>query len=88
VAKRAAAALLTNLVGDLRSQILAEHGAPDARVELTAALVALWRDGETETAWLHGSPVFPDSAAYGATTYTAESTGDIKSMGTDRSGAI
>ncbi len=64
VRKPALAALLAKLVGDLRSFLLSEAGAPDQRVELTAALVAHWRDGERESDWLAGRTVFPDATTY------------------------
>ncbi len=59
--------ILTDLVGGCRDQALASAGMPKTRFELTAGLLAAWREPDAEGRWLAGEDIFPDAKAYVAT---------------------
>ena len=67
VERPAMSGILTDLVGGCRDQALAAAGMPKTRFELTAALLAAWREPEAEAHWLAGQEIFADAKAYVAT---------------------
>lgn len=56
--------ILTDLMGGSRDQVLSAAGMPTSRFELTAGLVAAWREPEAESRWLSGQDVFPEAKSY------------------------
>lgn len=59
-----ASGILTDLVSGTRNEVLAAFGAPAQSVELTAALVAAWKDPGAESRWLAGERVLLDAISY------------------------
>jgi hypothetical protein len=64
VPKPTAGPILTNLVNDTREYVLQQAGAPKQSLELTAGLVALWREPDAEERWLAGEEVLPDARSW------------------------
>ena len=56
--------ILTDLMGGSRDQVLASAGIAKTRFELTAGLLAAWREPGAEARWLAGEDIFPDARSY------------------------
>lgn len=55
------APMVANIIDETRAYALEDAGAPRLSLELTAALVSVWREPDAEARWLAGEEIFPDA---------------------------
>lgn len=63
--------ILTDLMGGSRDEVLAAAGMAKTRFELTAGLVAAWREPDGEARWLAGEAMFAEARSYDPDAYAA-----------------